>query len=474
MVGCVIPNAPPTRNEDKPSSLAVKTTPRAKKKEKSGMNEKLAQALQKGKEIAVPLCIKGKELALTGYAKGNELMDKVSFLQKPLHKKIVWGVLGIVFIWMLLPAGEKSSHSAKHDFKKTRNTDALFFDGGKTSVQYGDDYVEAIPNLIKLPHNISLDTLCGAFNPELEHERHKKGVAYLNDENGTYYCTVSHVDDGFIIAEPDDKGMYGNFYGYIETDDAYVEGQRLKSGFYTLTGRKSVPLRGGAKRTMYAFKKESQELYDKVAEVCEYNKKAEEAASQENDKRRMAAVKAKQARLEKESKEREAKLQKECQELFKKELATFDENSWKKRIHMADGLKGRINISCEPYWVLGGKVSFAELKKKVENGGTDVVVYTEGNLKEAIHQVVADFRCAVTITSADDTCKWRAYLVGGLYADFHHALKYEISSTEDIYIIEINDDVELRKLGDYEINGTFGNPSKFKPAFEAKYGSKGL
>ena len=80
MVGCVIPNAPPTRNEDKPSSLAVKTTPRAKKKEKSDMNEKLAQALQKGKEIAVPLCIKGKELALTGYAKGNELKEFLRLL----------------------------------------------------------------------------------------------------------------------------------------------------------------------------------------------------------------------------------------------------------------------------------------------------------------------------------------------------------------------------------------------------------
>ena len=69
------------------------------------MNEKVAQALRKGKEIAVPLCIKGKELALTGYAKGNELMDKVSFLQKPLHKKIVWGVLGVVALWLLLLIG---------------------------------------------------------------------------------------------------------------------------------------------------------------------------------------------------------------------------------------------------------------------------------------------------------------------------------------------------------------------------------
>ena len=57
------------------------------------MNEKVTQVLQKGKEIAMPICLKCKSLALQGYAKGNDMMDKVSFLQKPLHKKIVWGAM---------------------------------------------------------------------------------------------------------------------------------------------------------------------------------------------------------------------------------------------------------------------------------------------------------------------------------------------------------------------------------------------
>ena len=69
------------------------------------MNEKVKQALQKGKEIATTICIKAKALALQGYTKGNELMDKVSFLQKPLHKKIVWGVLGFVLLWVVIPFG---------------------------------------------------------------------------------------------------------------------------------------------------------------------------------------------------------------------------------------------------------------------------------------------------------------------------------------------------------------------------------
>ena len=74
------------------------------------MNEKVKQTLQKGKEIAMPVCIKAKALALQGYAKGNELMDKVSFLQKPLHKKIVWSVLGAMamfFLCLLFQGGDK-------------------------------------------------------------------------------------------------------------------------------------------------------------------------------------------------------------------------------------------------------------------------------------------------------------------------------------------------------------------------------
>lgn len=85
------------------------------------MNEKVAQALQKGKEIAVPLCAKGKEMALRGYATGNELMDKVSFLQKPLHKKIVWGVVGAIFImlvsWLLFP-GSNGPENAFRNYAK--------------------------------------------------------------------------------------------------------------------------------------------------------------------------------------------------------------------------------------------------------------------------------------------------------------------------------------------------------------------
>lgn len=41
---------------------------------------------------------KGTAQAQAVYAKGNELMDRVSFLKNPLYKKIVWGVLGFIVL----------------------------------------------------------------------------------------------------------------------------------------------------------------------------------------------------------------------------------------------------------------------------------------------------------------------------------------------------------------------------------------
>ena len=263
------------------------------------MNEKVAHALQKGKEIAVPLCLKGKELALKGYAKGNELMDKVSFLQKPLHKKIVWGVLGLVFLWMLMPSGCGRSSDVivlkEGDFKKESSSKEMFYvKDGKD-----DGFMDVVPNLKRLPKMLSLNTLCGGFNPELEEERHKKGVAYLNDENNYYYhCIVIHAGDGFVIAEPNDKGMYGDFCGYIETDDEYVDGQQLKTGFYALTGKKKVPLPNGATRSMYAFKQLDYKSNKIALDAIDYNGKAEEAAKKAEKERRAAEAKKNAAKVE--------------------------------------------------------------------------------------------------------------------------------------------------------------------------------
>lgn len=50
-------------------------------------NEKVNEAMKKG--VAQVQAV---------YAKGNELMDRVSFLKNSLYKKIVWGVLGLVVL----------------------------------------------------------------------------------------------------------------------------------------------------------------------------------------------------------------------------------------------------------------------------------------------------------------------------------------------------------------------------------------
>lgn len=44
---------------------------------------------------------KGKKAAMQGYEKGNELMDKVSFLKSPRNKKIAWCILGGLVCWFL-------------------------------------------------------------------------------------------------------------------------------------------------------------------------------------------------------------------------------------------------------------------------------------------------------------------------------------------------------------------------------------
>ena len=63
----------------------------------------------------------GKEKIQALYNKGNELMDKVSFLKNPLYKKIAWGVAGVICVLLVslffygitsLVTGSKSTSSS--------------------------------------------------------------------------------------------------------------------------------------------------------------------------------------------------------------------------------------------------------------------------------------------------------------------------------------------------------------------------
>ena len=72
------------------------------------MNEKVAQALRKG-----------KALIKNGYEKGNAAMDKINFLKDTTNKRIAWGVLGAVVIlsvWSILFSGDSGPEAVFRRF----------------------------------------------------------------------------------------------------------------------------------------------------------------------------------------------------------------------------------------------------------------------------------------------------------------------------------------------------------------------
>lgn len=91
-------------------------------------NAKVNEAMEKGKEAME----KGKAKAQAVYAKGNELMDRVSFLKNPLYKKIVWGVLGLV---VLLVVGRIFGCGASQSpFDVVKETCVAFVEGDLETV----------------------------------------------------------------------------------------------------------------------------------------------------------------------------------------------------------------------------------------------------------------------------------------------------------------------------------------------------
>jgi len=173
---------------------------------------------------------------------------------------------------------------SEKDFQAESESKQMFYvKSGK------DDGLKAVvPNLRKIPAPLKAGTsLCGAFNPGLEDERHHKGWAYYNDpEYPTgYYCEVVHVGDGWVVVKPNSMSMFGEYLGYIETDDSYIEGQNLNAGFYTFVGTQKVPLVNGSTHTMHAFVKIDSESNILAVEAVRYNLKAHVATEEENQRR---------------------------------------------------------------------------------------------------------------------------------------------------------------------------------------------
>lgn len=86
----------------------------------------MSESSEKAKEMVDS----GKEKARAMYEKGNELMDKVSFLKNPRNKKIAWGVLGAVCLLVVFlivgvfSSGGKDDSSSLGDVETTGNVTA--------------------------------------------------------------------------------------------------------------------------------------------------------------------------------------------------------------------------------------------------------------------------------------------------------------------------------------------------------------
>ena len=336
-------------------------------------------------EIAKPLCIKGKALALQGYAKGNELMDKVAFLQKPLHKKIVWGVIGLMLLWIVFPSGDNDSIGTKHSatgwISKSKNE--LYVEGTnvcKVTSMFDNaykrqeesvtvSYREVEPNLMPIPNiEVLADEI---IKPTLSIN---KGQTYRDEGKGM--MKVMHVGDGSVIATPDYRPNYCKHICdvFIVTDDEYVEGQMLKKGLYQCTGRKKVPLANGASMTMVAFKKCNDKKYDEIENAEEYNDKATVAAEKENKNRyRKASRECDQKRDEaRRASEKEAinAARTELDPLFVATTKKYMEPFPMDRLHVAPDIKAFAKkVSVVPCFSAVGKNYIAITMKELEDQG---------------------------------------------------------------------------------------------------------
>lgn len=306
--------------------------------------------------------------------------DKIVALWKSGVKgKVILCAVAALVLWIVWPSGDDSESKIKSSsivLKKVKNTEKLWYEGSlpdglewEQEYKVGN-YTSVVPNLIIIPKCISFSILCGSFNPELE-ERRVKGVSYLNDPDSIYYAVVVHVGNGYVIVRPESTSMYGHYYGYIYTDDEYVEGARLKFGFYTYLGTtKTVPMANGSSHTMYAFRKLEDKIAQEIRSATEYNAKACEAANKENRRR------------EREYKEQKAEMDQRFSEhfdegvnqIFSKALASYDETEWMSHIHISKSLKGKIKISDVSRWQWKSngeteEMTFASFKRKLEKEG---------------------------------------------------------------------------------------------------------
>ena len=336
-------------------------------------------SMLKTKEGRKAFVAKAKTMAIT-------TKDKtVTLWNGGIKGKAILCAAAFLVLWIAIPSCDNESRkdnrlvvkdngkSTMPKLKKLRDTDALFYEGtfpqGTSGIEFEDRYntegryKSVAPNVIVLPDNVSLQDLRDSFNPNMEKCR-KKGVSYLHE----YSCVVAHAERGHVIARP---SYGGHYYGYIETDDEYVEGAELKKGFYTFLGKtKKVPLANGSSRTMYVYRKIADSVAAELFKAIEYNGKACEAAEKENLDRICKVEEQKRKDIEKFV----SNIDVEVDRFFREALAEYDDTAWKSHVHVSGALKGKVKISdvAKWRWKEDGKtmeMSFPDFKKKMEKDG---------------------------------------------------------------------------------------------------------
>jgi len=397
--------------------------------------EMFGNAKKKTMEYVSMLKTKEGRAAFTSKTKAAAVTTKdktVTLWKSGIKGKVILCGVALLVLWIFFPSCDSGSKKtdgstvksgdsrAGLELKKLRDTDALFYEGsfpqGTSGIEFEDQYntegryKSVAPNVIVLPDTVSMKNLCGSFNPDLEDYR-KKGVAYLNDPNDTYYCVVVHVGRGYVVVKPDSSSMYGHFYGYIETDDEYVEGARLKLGFYTYLGTtKKVQLVNGSSHTMYAYQKMDDGIAAELIKAIKYNGKACEAAETENANRNHKAGNQKA----KDDEKFVSNLDKGVDGLFRKALAEYDDIAWKSHIHVSGALKSKVKISdaSKWRWIVNGatqEMTFSDFKKKMEKEGGAKYLNDNGTPLESLTGTFVANTTDAVLERANGVFKSRRY-----------------------------------------------------------------
>ena len=178
-------------------------------------------------------------------------------------------------------SAKKGLHFTERDFKTVVDNGKLFYEGTTNKI----GFVSVMPNLRKIPRRISTEWLCNSIDVEYDDpEVHRKGMAYLNDSQYYDHCEVVHVGSGYVIvrsSKPDCRRARA----YISTSADYVDGERLKTGYYVLEGRKRVELTNGSSASMYAYVEMDAESSRLAIEALAHNAKAKAAVEEENNMR---------------------------------------------------------------------------------------------------------------------------------------------------------------------------------------------